>query len=206
MQLRSGQQLSPAAWDCVWAKCVFVCVPLHVRCCYMWAYSCECCCSRRMRFTSACGKSSCFHSLSFTLRSRREAFRVVWVRWCCMQVNKSHRASSLDLSKQEKENAFLKVKGWGVGGRKKREGCVWLVWGEEGGWRQESAASAKGPPACAGLATPSAGPRSIQTQSNKAFPLSSPQNTKQTGEGKGGEQGMGCWGGRGAVPLATPIS
>lgn len=115
MQLRSGQQLSPAAWDCVWAKCVCVCVcaPLHVRCCYMWAYSCECCCSRRMRFTSACGKSSCFHSLSFTLRSRREAFRVVWVRWCCMQVNKSHRASSLDLSKQEKENAFLKVKGWG---------------------------------------------------------------------------------------------
>lgn len=130
MQLRSGQQLSPAAWDCVWAKRVFVCVPLHVRCCYMWAYSCECCCSRRMRFTSACGKSSCFHSLSFTLRSRREAFRVVWVRWCCMQVNKSHRASSLDLSKQEKENAFLKVKGWGG---EKEEGRVCLAgvrWGE----------------------------------------------------------------------------
>lgn len=39
-----------------------------------------------------------------------------------MQVNKSHRASSLDLSKQEKENAFLKVKGWG----EKEEGRVCL--------------------------------------------------------------------------------
>lgn len=61
--------------------------------------------------------------------------------------------------------------------------------GRGGGYRQQSAASAKGPLVCAGLATPSAGPRSIQTQSNKAFPLSSPQNTKQSGEGKGGEGG-----------------
>ena len=73
------------------------------------------------------------------------------------------------------------------------EGRVCLVvarWGGRGGGcRQESAASAKGPPVCAGLATPSAGPRSIQTQSNKAFPLSSPQNTKQSGEGEGGREG-----------------
>lgn len=41
-----------------------------------------------------------------------------------MQVNKSHRASSLDLSKQEKENAFLKVKGWGG---EKEEGRVCLA-------------------------------------------------------------------------------
>lgn len=54
-----------------------------------------------------------------------------------------------------------------------------------GGYRRETAASAKGPPVCAGLSTPSAGPRSIPTQSNKAFPLSSPQNTKQSGEGEG---------------------
>lgn len=57
------------------------------------------------------------------------------------------------------------------------------------GWRgigSSQRASEKGPPVCVGLATPSAGPRSIQTQSNKAFPLSSPQNTKQSGEGRGG--------------------
>lgn len=71
-------------------------------------------------------------------------------------------------------------------------GARWCGWGggEAGGYRQQqSAASAKGPPVCVGLATPSAGPRSIQTQSNKAFPLSSPQNTKQSGEGRGGRQG-----------------
>lgn len=71
----------------------------------------------------------------------------------------------------------------------------WCKVGRGGGYRQQSAASAKGPPVCAGLATPSAGPRSIQTQSNKAFPLSSPQNTKQSGEGKGGREGEEGWGG-----------
>lgn len=69
--------------------------------------------------------------------------------------------------------------------------CEIVRVGRGGGCSQESAASAKGPLVCAGLATPSAGPRSIQTQSNKAFPLSSPQNTKQSGEGKGGCGGGG---------------
>lgn len=98
-----------------------------------------------------------------------------------MRVNKSHSALSLDLSKPERGGSNFRRKGEGSGA------CV-----RGGGCRQQSAAFAKGPPVCAALATPSAGPRSIQTQSNKAFPLSSPQNTKQSGEGKGrrgGEEG-----------------
>ena len=44
--------------------------------------------------------------------------------------------------------------------------------------------------------TPAQGPRSIQTRSNKAFPLSSLQNTKQNREREGGrerERGRQGW-------------
>lgn len=63
--------------------------------------------------------------------------------------------------------------------------------GEErvGGWRgggAEAAVTEKGPAQCVSQSPPSEGPRSIQTRSNKAFPLSSLQNTKQN-RGREGE-------------------
>lgn len=49
----------------------------------------------------------------------------------------------------------------------------------------EEAGAAKVPSICAGLSALREGPRSIPTRSNKAFSLSSPQNTKQNGGEKG---------------------
>lgn len=51
--------------------------------------------------------------------------------------------------------------------------------------RGEEAGVAKVPSICAGLSALREGPRSIPTRSNKAFSLSSPQNTKQNGGEKG---------------------
>lgn len=62
--------------------------------------------------------------------------------------------------------------------------------GEEGvGVGLEAVVIVKVPPVCVCLHAPCEGPRSIQTRSNKAFPLSSLQNTKQNGEGEREREG-----------------
>lgn len=74
------------------------------------------------------------------------------------------------VSKQEKGLEGAGEGGEGVGGK------------DGGGGARVAAVVEKGPSLRVPRPPPSEGPRSIQTRSNKAFPLSSLQNTKQNRE------------------------